>query len=88
MNPYQVLLEIIKPDGVFSEKRALRVFVYFSLMVLTFIDYFLNHQIRTEIWAGWFSLLGYDGWRITKEKKDVLTANKSDKPKDQNPDEK
>lgn len=69
-------------ESTYSEKRATRLFIVLAMMVMTFIDFAYNKCVMREtLFFGWLGFAGYDGYRITKEKKDLKTNDaKPDQP--------
>lgn len=67
-----------------SEKRVTRMVVVVICMLLTVCDFFVySHGWRYEIFLAWLSFAGYDGYRITQEKKaQVQETSKVDQQKE------
>lgn len=69
-----ILSTLTSGTGI-SEKRVTRLAVITICMLLTICDFFLySHGWRYEIFLAWLGFAGYDGFRITQEKKSTEAA--------------
>lgn len=75
-------IEGMSHDGVGSEKRITKMWVVAVLLSLTIADWFYE-GIRIDVWSLWFGLIGYDGYRTTREKQ--TAAQKPNQNDNNNP---
>lgn len=79
MNFWQLIIGSLSSSSDISEKRATRMLIVITLMVLTIVEFFKHdYSLRMEIFYAWLGFAGFDGYRIMKEKKDLLEATKKD----------
>ncbi len=65
-----IIIGSLSAGGDISEKRVTRMVVVIICMILTICDFFIySHGWRYEIFLAWLGFAGYDGFRITQEKK-------------------
>jgi hypothetical protein len=77
--------ETLSYKGRYSEKRATKLFVVMCMMGLTMYDTIANSELRWDLFLAWLTFIGYDGYRMTAEKK--MEVSSGDKPESkQNPD--
>lgn len=67
-NLWKIFLESLRFDGQGSEKRCTKFLVVVVLLLITICDSFFN-GLREEVLITWFTLIGFDGYRTTQEKK-------------------
>lgn len=66
----EIIIGGLKSAGEYSEKRISKATIIFVLLLCTLIDLiFFSKSLRLEILLPWLSLCGYDGYRMTAEKK-------------------
>jgi hypothetical protein len=79
-----IIIGSLTSGGDISEKRVTRMVVVIICMILTICDFFIySHGWRYEIFLAWLGFAGYDGFRITQEKKSqAAELTKSDQAKE------
>lgn len=66
----EIIMQTLSYKNEISEKRATRMTVVLTMLILTSLDVFLySRTLRMEVLATWLAFAGYDGYRITQEKK-------------------
>lgn len=63
-------MESLHPGTGVSEKRITRMAIINVLLILTIVDFFSNgRHLDWTIFSTWLGFAGYDGYRITQEKR-------------------
>lgn len=66
----EIITQAIQSGTGVSEKRISRMVIVTILLALTCVDFFANKMtMRWEIFSTWLGFAGYDGYRISAEKK-------------------
>jgi len=74
MKFWDIIIGSLTSGNDISEKRVTRMVVIVVCLLLTIIEFCVhNFTIRVEIFLAWMGLAGYDGFRITQEKRQQVT---------------
>lgn len=69
---WEIVMASLSTTSEVSEKRITRMVVVIILLMMTVADLFLYAKgLRIEILMAWLGFAGYDGYRITQEKKNL-----------------